>query len=441
MYCVNKIERDYYRALLSQINTVKVSKYSHAFVPNKNIVTNARIHINRKITLSFDLSNFFDSCSKDKAGNLFNSLILDECFLDVNAKKQSESNLSINMYAPRQGLPTSPPICNLIFSSSDLAIVKMLRKTDSTAVYSRYADDLTISFDDSKNIKIISEKIKEIVSRAGFKLNKKKTKIQNSEKKSRREICSIMIDTDIHVSRFHKRKLRAAKHRLKILKLQKAKDIKIKKQKRQVAGLQEFCLLKEPKIKTAQEQNRNEQFRDAQKIMKSFSFLKNKKLLKVNKSIAEKQLSEDIFITNDPVYFLGMSSYTTGWTSCMILSSTYTYKKGVTFFANLKGVSLAILLSKSSKKIAGVERKEMIARCLLYHLRNEKICYGKIYGHDFKKLEDALQKENILSTSFFKNELVTGNAFCNTLPYLDNCTVEKVSLTSNKKSTWRLRIK
>ena len=78
------------------------------------------------------------------------------------------------------------------------------------AKYTRYADDLVVSFDNKKDIGKVIFLIKSIVNDAKFKINKKKTKIQNI-KNGRIIITGVGIDKKgVYPTRKTIKKIRAA---------------------------------------------------------------------------------------------------------------------------------------------------------------------------------------------------------------------------------------
>ena len=105
----------------------------HGFMRDRSPVTNASAHIGHQYTLCFDLQDFFESVTPDKLKGKLSKDEIAVVFVDGSA---------------RQGLPTSPAVANLAFSATDHAILKWLTKANKNVVYTRYADDLSFSFDD-----------------------------------------------------------------------------------------------------------------------------------------------------------------------------------------------------------------------------------------------------------------------------------------------------
>jgi len=399
-----------------------ISSAAHGFALGRNVVTNALPHINKKITMSIDLSNFFDTCVKERTGRKFPVVVLDNCFPDG---------------AARQGLPTSPAIANIMAADMDTAIGKMLKKKLPDAVFTRYADDMSISTDceDYDILRDIQRSLGEIVSRCGFKINIKKSKIRNA-KGGRRELCNVMADDDgIHPSKYHRKKLRGLKHKLQFI----TDNEEIKSIMRKIRGLEEFCKLKVP-VPPEEKQKRKQAVKSANAIASNYHLKQLKSSDKIAKVIEERQLADNIYITNDLTYFYGMSTLTTGWTSCMAVTASRSYKRGLAFWAMLPGASLAIMLSDKDKTVAGITKKAMIARCLVFQLRDGQKVYSRLYGHETDKLVNALEDAGYSSCKQVHG-LVEGNVpGTYPLPYFDNGRAEKITAKGSGKKIWRVKI-
>lgn len=206
---LKKTNRRYLNKLVRQYD----SKVAHGFIKKRSPITNALEHCGYKYTTCMDIENFFDSIELKHFENYVNKFInlhLSATLIDGH---------------PRQGLPTSPNLANLATFSMDKAIVKQLQKISSEIKYTRYADDLALSYNDLSLRDRIVNKIIEIVEEFGFNINQSKTRTMVG----RRIITGIGVDDKIHPTRRIKRKLRAAKH---------------KNNQPQIRGLEEFIKLK-----------------------------------------------------------------------------------------------------------------------------------------------------------------------------------------------------
>ena len=118
----------------------------HAFFKGRNCVTNASCHLKNRYVLSLDIKDFFDSITSKHLEKYISEDIL--YFILIKSRLP-------------QGFPTSPYAANIAVIELDRMIVENLRSFDSNIIYSRYADDLTFSFDEKEKVHfIISEIIK-----------------------------------------------------------------------------------------------------------------------------------------------------------------------------------------------------------------------------------------------------------------------------------------
>lgn len=411
IYVPDREEKQKFRNLLGELNRKQkniLSSAVHGFIPGRSPVTNALPHVGYEYTISFDLEDFFDTVTPEKASKYLSKEEIETVFVDG---------------AARQGLPTSPAVANLAAADMDKAILKWIKKTEKEIVYTRYADDLTFSFNEAALIEEIKNKVPEIVRRSGFKINEKKTRVQCA-KAGRRIICGIAVDNGIHPTREVKRRLRAALHQNKI---------------NQARGLQEWMKLKLPDPEKKEEKQRR--IEEAKTLMELWNLKKidvEEALRK--KIIPEQDLGDNCYITNDPAYFLGMSYFTTGWRSCMAPDGGY--GKGTVMWLAFPGTSVAVYLSDSKKAALNVERHKMRARCLVHHLRTGKLVYDKPYGNpeDIEFLKKKLEEKGIRPAHDFLGHriYVTGNVPRNIpKPYFDSLKVEKITLKESGRKAYR----
>ena len=201
IFSLYKRQKSQLRELIPYLEKVllqhDVHKVNYAFIRNRNCVEHAMQHIAYRYTVSMDLENFFESVNRDHVSKYLSVEIMDQCFISG---------------APQQGLPTSPLIANLAFLDCDQGILDALKKNNILSTYTRYADDLVVSFDNKRDIGKVIFILSNIANKAGFKINKKKTKIQNINN-GRIVITGVGIDNKgVHPTRKTLKKIRAAKH-------------------------------------------------------------------------------------------------------------------------------------------------------------------------------------------------------------------------------------
>lgn len=103
-----------------------------------------------------------------------------------------------------QGAPTSPCLSNLLAKPLDDEIASYCE--DNGMIYSRYADDITISSSNRDIVPSVDE-VRRIVERNGFRLNHNKTRLRH--RGQRMEVTGLMIGEGVHVpKKFRKEILR-----------------------------------------------------------------------------------------------------------------------------------------------------------------------------------------------------------------------------------------
>lgn len=222
-------EKHRYRSLawiLEKIYSNKENNFvAHGFMPNKNCVTNAMQHVNKSFTLSMDFKDFFDHVTLTRlVKNKLNKGFAEHLLFDGSA---------------RQGLASSPMAANIATIGFDNDILELIKDTD--CIYTRYADDISISSDNIELLKSIRNRIPNIAKKHRFKINHKKTRIQ-SAKFGRRIITGIAVDESCRPTRKNRRKLRTL-----VYKYNKATEPALKKYyERKIKGLNEFLKCKLP---------------------------------------------------------------------------------------------------------------------------------------------------------------------------------------------------
>ncbi|RLA43478.1 MAG: RNA-directed DNA polymerase [Gammaproteobacteria bacterium] len=189
--------RSHIPTLEAKLSTLDSSNVNYAFVKGKNAVLNALQHIGFNYTLSLDLVDFFDSVSAEHIEGVLSDEIIRDCFVEG---------------APRQGLPTSPLIASLAFMRVDDQIIAALQKFGIEFSYTRYADDLTFSFNERRDAGKIKFVAQQIIQSNGFALNHTKTRLQ-CVNNGRVIITGVAVDREgLYPTRKTKKKLRAASH-------------------------------------------------------------------------------------------------------------------------------------------------------------------------------------------------------------------------------------
>ena len=155
-------------------NKIENTNISHAFEKRKSIITNARIHRNKRYVINLDLENFFDSFHFGRVLGYFEK---NKNFMLPHEVAVALTQLVCYQKHLPQGAPTSPIITNLICQILDFRLLKIAKKYKLN--FTRYADDLTFSTNDKKFLDLKEHFFKEITTdilRAGFSVNNRKTR-------------------------------------------------------------------------------------------------------------------------------------------------------------------------------------------------------------------------------------------------------------------------
>lgn len=170
---------------------------SHAFEKGKGIITNARVHRNKRFVLNLDLENFFGSIHFGRVRGFF---INNRDFkVPVEVATIIAQLCCFNGCLP-QGAPSSPIITNLICQIFDFHVLHLAKKYKLD--YTRYADDLTFSTNDKKFLEIKDSFLKDLESEIksnGFAINKRKTRL--SYRSSKQVVTGLIVNKKLNVDR------------------------------------------------------------------------------------------------------------------------------------------------------------------------------------------------------------------------------------------------
>lgn len=254
------------------------SKFSKGFIKNRSIISNAQAHLYNDIFISIDIKNFFSSINHNK---LIDSIEYEfnkgrkkihrqDCIKIVNSCSISNRGLGT-------GLILSPMLSNIYLKEFDNILYGKLKKFElDNVIYTRYADDMTISFRYKKDIDIniiknnIIKLAEELLKRYGLKLNQKKTRIINLNISNHVKITGLNIIKLSNNYRIitvgRKRKSKLYFDSLKILNNQVGDENVINR----VKGLQSFIL----SVEGAEYENCYSKIMMEQFVLKGFGSLK-----------------------------------------------------------------------------------------------------------------------------------------------------------------------
>lgn len=211
---------------LSRIQTILKETFEEFYIPKpstfaftqkKNIVKNAQQHLDKSYIFNIDLEDFFGTIHFGRVKRLLQSkpFNLNHTVSTIFAQ--------ICCYKGRlpQGAPTSPIMSNMICRKLDSQLQKLAG--DNHCTYTRYADDITFSFNCSRS-KLPSQVVAfatdgtvlpggsllKLIESNGFLINSKKTRL--SSKSSRMEVTGLTVNEFPNVQRKYMKQISAMLH-------------------------------------------------------------------------------------------------------------------------------------------------------------------------------------------------------------------------------------
>lgn len=195
------------------LDRVPMSAAAHGFVRGRSIRTHAAIHTKPAILLKFDLQDFYPSVSFNRVVAIFRAIgYCREAALWL-ARLTTTSSSTVASVPPAaryefwrytrrhlpQGAPTSPALANLSAYWLDQRLSGLAKKFG--ARYSRYADDLTFSGDESLDTKLrlFIPLVQQVIQREKFRSNYKKRQVLRPHQ--RQVVTGVVINEKPNVSR------------------------------------------------------------------------------------------------------------------------------------------------------------------------------------------------------------------------------------------------
>lgn len=176
----------------------KNSIFAKAYVPHSSIYKNAQAHMYNDIFIKMDIKDFFPS---------LNHRYLAEClYYEINKNKaisrkecyEIVRKCSVGDKGLPLGLVSSPALANLYMNEFDgLLYGKIKQMGLQNPIYTRYADDMVISYqaDDAKaeQIQEIKYVVQQLLKKVHLRLNEKKTRCYDLHRTNHVRITGISI--------------------------------------------------------------------------------------------------------------------------------------------------------------------------------------------------------------------------------------------------------
>ena len=194
------------RILKRLLQAIDAHPLACGFEEGASIVDAALPHQKKRVVVKMDVRKFFESTTSDRVQKWFSSIGWEDAAAELLTKLTT-----YNGHLP-QGAPTSPRISNLVNAPLDHALLQLARKHKGH--YSRYADDITMSFDFTRGRKVrgLTQVVRRILRSYGYTMHGgKKLKIFRQNQQQR--VLGLVVNSKVALPRATRRWLRSVRHR------------------------------------------------------------------------------------------------------------------------------------------------------------------------------------------------------------------------------------
>ena len=196
------------RILHRLLARMKSHDAAYGFERGRSIAHNAAQHVGRAIVLRFDVVDFFPSTKVDRIRALFVRYGWSDAAVEVLVRLVTHAG------GLPQGAPTSPRLSNLVNVGLDEELGWWISRREGR--YTRYADDVTISFPENwiGEPERTGAAVREAFSRRGYKVHgKEKTSVRRRHQ--RQLVNGLVVNAKVALPRELRRRLRAARHHVR----------------------------------------------------------------------------------------------------------------------------------------------------------------------------------------------------------------------------------
>lgn len=190
-------------------------KGTFGFILDGGVVKNAGKHVSASIVLNIDLQDFFHAITFKRVAGMLRSKPLSIPHPAATVLAQ----LCCWRERLPQGAPTSPAVSNWVCRELDRRLGRFAH--GHRCLYTRYADDLTISTrraslpDAVVNSRVghtveLGAELRSIIVACGFTINESKVWVRS--RRERQQVTGLVVNERVNVKREYRRKIRAALH-------------------------------------------------------------------------------------------------------------------------------------------------------------------------------------------------------------------------------------
>jgi retron-type reverse transcriptase len=196
---------------------------AHGFVTGRSILSNASPHCRKRLVVNMDLEGFFPSIGFRRVRSVFQRLGYSPAVATILALLCTEcprrsvvyDGVTYHVATGSRGLPqgacTSPALSNQVARRLDRRLRGLAAKLNLS--YTRYADDLTFSGDESLEGRVgyLMARVRHIAGAEGFAVNEAKSRVLRQG--TAQTVTGLVVNDRPGVRRSEVRRLRAILHR------------------------------------------------------------------------------------------------------------------------------------------------------------------------------------------------------------------------------------
>jgi RNA-directed DNA polymerase len=205
------------------LEPLALAEQAHGFVPGRSTVSNAVPHVGAEIVVNVDLKDFFPTVTYRRVKGLYKKLGYSEEVATILGLVCSEPDIAeaeldgIRYFVARgprrlpQGAPTSPAITNVLCRRLDRRIAGWAKRHGY--IYTRYADDLTVSSANPvARVGKMLAFLRHVVAEEGFAIHPDKIRVVRAGR--RQEVTGVVVNDKPGVPRDDLRRFRALLHHI-----------------------------------------------------------------------------------------------------------------------------------------------------------------------------------------------------------------------------------
>jgi retron-type reverse transcriptase len=200
--------KDLQRRILHRLLArLRAHQAAMGFERGRSIVHNALPHVGQAVVLRLDVIDFFPTTRDQR---------IERWFRRVGWNREAaELLVKLTTYKGGlpQGAPTSPRLSNLVNYYLDVQLTKLAARRGG--VYTRFADDITISFpkDRPRRIRGVIQQVSRLLRVHGYRIHRRR-KLHIRRRHQRQEVTGLVVNDKVQLPRATRRWLRAVRHRL-----------------------------------------------------------------------------------------------------------------------------------------------------------------------------------------------------------------------------------